>query len=285
MLTEASCAVALWRYFGGERKKQWMAIALVLTSFPSGAAERMGQITPLMLGALTAFLLLARSRRDFLAGVCLIGLGMKPHLLYLVVLAILLWTARSRRWKIAIGMGTIYALATAVALLFDPPALDYFHGTTQAALDTICGVGGALRSIFGMQYAWLQFVPTVVGTVWFAVYWSRHRKTWQWEEHVPMLVLVSLVTAPYAWNHDYVLTLPAFVALTVTLSKTRTDWMLPCTFYLVLQVAIFNEIELFSKAWAAASGVLWLVFYLAVQRYFGSTRQTGALPLAAPASA
>lgn len=274
MATEVVCALALWRYFGGDPGKRWMAIVLVLTFFPGGAAERMGQITPLMLGAVAAFLLFVRERRYTMAGLCLIGFGMKPHLLYLVVLAVVLWTVESRRWSLAVAAVSTYAIATLGAIAFNHQVLGYFHGTTQAALDTSCGVGGALRSLFGMQFVWLQFLPTLVGAAWLVFYWRKHRNAWKWEERIPMLLLVSVATAPYSWNHDYILVLPAFVSLVVTISRTRTDWLVPCAFYLVLQIVVFNEVELFSKAWAAASSLLWLVLYIGLKRYFSETTRT-----------
>ncbi|HXE06259.1 MAG TPA: glycosyltransferase family 87 protein [Acidobacteriaceae bacterium] len=168
MFVEAASAIALWRYFGGESRKQWIALIIAVTFLPSGAAEHMGQITPLMLGALTIFLLLMRRRREVIAGVFLIGLGLKPHLLYLVMLAVILWTIESRRWKLAIAAISSYAAATLGAIVFNHQVLKYAHGTTQAALDTSCGVGGALRSLFGTQLVWLQFLPTLAGVAWFA---------------------------------------------------------------------------------------------------------------------
>lgn len=267
MAMEAACAMALWKYFGGEASKRWIALVVAITFLPGGAAERMGQITPFMLAGLTASLLLLHKRRDMLAGICLIALGMKPHLLYLVVLAIICWTVQSRRWKIAIGAVSIYVLSTAAAIAFNHQALGYFHGSTQAAMDTICGVGGALRSIFGMQMAWLQFVPTVFGSIWFAFYWKKHRNAWVWQQRIPTLVLVSLATAPYSWSHDYVLVFPAVLSLAVALSKTRTDWVAPAGCYFIVQMVIFNMCNGLPKAWVSTASLLWLAFYYGIRHY------------------
>lgn len=283
LFTEAICSVALWRYFGGETRKQWMAVVLALTFLPAGTAELMGQITPLMLAGLTAFLLSLRWRREGIAGVCLIAVGMKPHLLVPVFLAIILWTIQSRRWKLAVAAVSTYALASLGAILFNHNVLGYFRDTPQAALDTSCGVGGVLRSLFGMQLVWLQFLPTMIGAVWFAFDWKKHRKAWSWEERIPLLLLVSIATAPYAWAHDYILALPAFVALTVALSKTRTDWLIPSGLYLVVQMVISIGV---TKAWLATLSLLWLVLYCAVTRYFTSppVRMEAALSQPVPAT-
>jgi hypothetical protein len=217
LILEAVSAIALWRYFGGEKSKQWIALILFVTFLPLGSAEHMGQITPLILAGLTAFLFLLRRQRYVLAGACLLTLGLKPHLLYLVLLALLLWTIQTKRWSLAISAIFTYGSATLAAILFNRNVLGYFHSTVQAAMDTSCGVGGALRSIFGMQHTWLQFLPTAIGTAWFARYWIRNRRGWTWEEHLPLVLLVSLGTAPYSWAHDYILAFPSFIALTVAI--------------------------------------------------------------------
>ena len=263
MVLETVSAVALWRYFGGEKKKQWMAIALVLTFLPAGAAEHMGQITPLILAGLTAFLFSLRRKHYLLAGVCFLALALKPHLLYLVIFAIVLWAIQARKWLLGISAILTIASATVGAILFNHNLLGFFHGTAQAALDISCGVGGVLRSIFGMQHTWLQLLPTVVGTAWFAFYWKRHRHGWTWEEHLPLVLLVALGTSPYSWADDYVLALPALAALAVRMARTRTDWLVPSALYLVVQIVIFTEAELLSKAWMATASLLWLVLYCA----------------------
>ncbi len=195
-------------------------------------------------------------------GACLLTLGLKPHLLYLVLLALLLWAIQTKRWSLAVSAIFFYASSTLAVIAFNHNVLDYFHGTVHAAMDTSCGVGGALRSIFGLQHAWLQFLPTAIGPAWFALYWIRNRRRWTWEEHLPLVLLVSLGTAPYSWAHDYILALPSFVALTVAISRTRTDWLVASGLYLVVQYFISNEAGLLSNAWMAAASLLWLVLYL-----------------------
>jgi hypothetical protein len=261
LILEAVSAIALWRYFGGEKKMQWIALVLFVTFLPLGSAEHMGQITPLILAGLTAFLFLLRRQRYVLAGVCLLTLGLKPHLLYLVLLALLLWTIQTKRWALASSAIFTYGSATLAAILFNRNVLGYFHGTVQAAVDTSCGVGGTLRSIFGMQHTWLQFLPTAIGTAWFASYWIRNRRGWTWEEHLPLVLLVSLSTAPYSWAHDYILAFPSFIALTVAISRTRTDWLIASALLLVVQIEIYSLIDPTSKAWLATASLLWLVLY------------------------
>lgn len=258
---EAICAIALWRYFGGEKRKQWIALVLFATFLPTGSAEHMSQLTPLILAGLTAFLFLLRRQHYLLAGACLLTLGLKPHLLYLVILAILLWAAQTRKWSLAISAIFTYAGATFAAIVFNRNVLGSLHGTVHAAMDISCGVGGVLRSILGVQHVWLQFLPTVIGTAWFARYWIRNRRGWTWEERLPLVLLVSLSTAPYSWAHDFILAIPALIALAVAISRTRTDWLVASAFYFVAQITIFSVVPPDSKAWMATASLLWLILY------------------------
>jgi hypothetical protein len=221
-----------------------------------GVAELLGQITPLILACLTALLLLLRSKRPFAAGLLLLGFGFKPHLLYLVSLAILFWIVKTRAWTMLAGAVLSYVTATAAALLYNPNSLDYFRHSFGAAMETFCGLGGILRSIFGMQHQWLQFLPSLFGTAWFLYYWFKHRRQWDWQIHLPLLLLVSLCSAPYYWSHDFILILPVVIAVAI-----RGGF---CSFpilsaYLVVQVIVFSP-EL-SPAWKSAASILWIAFY------------------------
>jgi hypothetical protein len=259
---EATSFLMLWRYFGGEKSKQWIALALFATLLPAGVAEHAGQITPLMLAGLTAFLYSLRHQRYLPAGTCLLTLGLKPHLLYLALLAIVLWTAQNRKWSLFTGAIATYASATLAAIAYNRSILGYFHGTMSAAMVTTCGVGGALRSIFGFEHAWLQFAPMAVGIPWFVRYWIRNRRTWTWEGHLPMLLLVSIGTAPYFWAHDFLLAVPALISLAVAFSRTRTNWIGVSALYTLAQLAILEAAAITgSKAWMATASLVWILLY------------------------
>ena len=260
---EATSFLILWRYFGGEKSKQWIALALFATLLPAGIAEHAGQVTPLMLAGLTAFLYSLRHKRYLLAGACLLPLGLKPHLLWLVLLAIVLWTVQNKKWELFLGAIAAYASATLAAIAYNHNTLGYLHGSTaNAAMVTVCGVGGALRSIFGFEHTWLQFVPMAIGLPWFAQFWLHNRRTWTWEQRLPMLLLVSIGTAPYFWAHDFILAVPALISLAVAFSQTRTNWIGVAALYLIAQIAI-SEASVFtgSKAWMATASLVWIPLY------------------------
>jgi hypothetical protein len=255
-------AVGLWLYFGGSRSRLWIPVLLVATFLQMGATEAVGQITPLILAGLTGFLLLSRKNRYFLAGMCLFVFGIKPQLLYLVFLAILIWIVRERRWSVLAGALTISLLSMLAAAIYNPLSLDYFHSGYKAAIDTNCGIGGILRNIFGRQHTWMQYVPTVFGAAWFVWYTRNQRGRWNWRQHLPLLTLISISTAAYGWYHDFILILPAIIAVTAR-GAYRSSAALVC--YVAAQVVMMLAGNI-SRPWMFTAGLLWIPLYLYLDR-------------------
>ena len=274
---EILCSLAFWRYFGGDRRRQWIACAVLATFLPAAAAEHYGQITPLILAGVTGFFFALRNRRYVLAGACLLIFGLKPHLLYLVLFAILLWSIEHRKWSIPITGFVLATLASLGSIAFNRNVLGFFHGTLDAAVQTDCGLGGFLRVLFGEQHLWLQFLPSAAGMVWFAWYWSRHHRRWVWEERLPLLLLVSIGTSPYFWWHDLVVGLPAILALTIQVARKR-QWLSATILYLVIQVFI----GLFGvNSESSAASLLWILLYALIQS--ARVPQVSGEPISEPA--
>ena len=213
-----------------------------------------------VLAGITGFLMALRKERYWLAGACLLLFGLKPHLLYLVLLAVLLWSVQQRKWPVPISAALSAGVASLVAIAVNREVLGFFRGSVGAALDYSCGVGGALRAIFGAQHVWLQFVPCGFGLMWFSWYWMRHRTAWRWEERMPLLLLVSISSAAYFWAHDFVLAIPAMIALAIQVARART-WVLAVATYLLVQVAIMTADSDATKTWMSAASLLWLLLY------------------------
>ena len=257
LLLDVVSALGLWCYFGGRWQSSWIALAVFVTFVPLGTAEYLGQFTPLMLASLTFFLLFLRSQRWTLAGVTMLGLCMKPQLLWLVLLAILLWAVRNRKLRV-VGTGVLtVTFFGCLALFINPQISHYFGDAYGPAIDTLCGAGGALRAIFGMEHRWLQFVPSVAGGVWFACYWIRNRESWDWPTHLPLLLIVSVASSPYCWFHDFILALPAFVLLAL-----RGSWRSAPVLAAWLTLQVLIGMPQINKAEAAALSAFWIVFFL-----------------------
>jgi hypothetical protein len=256
LLLNLFSAMGLWRFYGGAARSVWIPLAVFLTFTPLGTVENMGQITPLILACITAFLLLVQSKRWLLAGTALLGFGLKPHLLWLLSAAVLLWAVRERKWRLLLGAFLAYAVASFAAVAFNLQVIHYVADAYGAAVETSCGFGGALRLLFGVDRSWLQYLPSLVGASWFVWFWTRRRAAWSWPEHLPLLLLVSVASSPYCWFHDFILVLPAFIAL----AARQTYRSVPVlASWLVVQLIILLPL---AKAGAAALSALWIPFWL-----------------------
>lgn len=209
----------MWSLFGGRRDRRWVGVAIVLAALPTLFALQSGQISPLLLLGAVLFLEFERRGYPALAGAATVLLAIKPHLAYLVWVAIFCEAGRTRRWRMLIGGALAGVVCSVFPLLFVPDVWNQFRDAManrppeQWRSPTL---GTVLRMQFGEDLFKLQFVPVLVGLAWFATYYPRWARRWNWADQMPLLLLVSFVTAPYgAWPFDMVLLLPAVAWLTV----------------------------------------------------------------------
>jgi len=267
-----------WRLYGGGNSGRHLKWFVGILFAPTLTVLILGQIGPLIVLGITAFLLVERQRQDFVAGMLLLPVALKPHLLYLFWIALLLWTARERRWSILTGFGVAWFVCSGIAVLLDPAIFRQYFSLwhDQGILDEAYPVlGGVLRLIFGAEKHWLQFIPSAVGLVWFLQYWRAHRDDWGWLGKMPLLLLVSLVTIPYGWFFDLVVLLPVLMQSTVWLLRSRDSVAAQVIgAFIASNVVVFTFIALglrtFWYVWAAP---LWLLLYLILRR---TIRQTSA---------
>jgi Glycosyltransferase family 87 len=216
------CSESCWRLYGGSSSQRWVAWVLGLLFLPTMSSMFYGQISPLMLLGAVAFMWAVKDGRWGRAGLAASLLALKPQVVYLFWLAFILWVVQERRWRVLLIALAAGAVATAIPTTFNPSVLiqyvrayaaqpPFFWAPAVPAL--------ALRLIFGADKTWLQFVPSVLGLIWLAWRWRAHRSSWQWEEQLPPLLLVSYVTASYGWTFDQVIFIPALMQAAV--------WILP----------------------------------------------------------
>jgi hypothetical protein len=209
--------------------------------------------------------------------------ALKPHLFLPFVAALAVWIVVSRAWKLLAGAAASLALTSADASLIDPHAwIDYTHLLHSPAMadEFIPCLTRALRQWIDPAATWLQYLPAALGCIWAAVYYWRRRAAWDWKTNGSLLMLVSLLTAPYCWIYDQCLLVPALLD---GVYATRRRSLL-----LILALAVFAmDIEMICGVrvvsllylWTAPA---WLVWYLIARAF---TREPGVLSvLASPTS-
>ena len=74
-------------------------------------------------------------------------------------------------------------------------------------------IGTLLRTVFGWEHTYLTFVAPALGVLWVGYYCHSNRMRWRWDEHMPLVVLVSVMMTAYGWVFDHiVLLIPIIVA-------------------------------------------------------------------------
>jgi hypothetical protein len=268
----------LWLIFGGRRESRWIGWLAAIAFLPSLFALQSGQISPLLLLGAVLFLECERRGWHLLAGAAMLLLAIKPHLAYLVWVAILCRTGFGGRAGLLQILGGLLAgvAATVIATACDPAILPQYAdalANRPPAQWLSPTLGTVLRLAFGADLFKLQFVPVVAGFAWFAWYWKHHAAAWNWTEQLPLLLLVSFITAPYgAWPFDLVLLLPAAVKLLVLRRA-----MLPLVAINAACLAM-NLLQTGSFAFIWVAPAL-LVTYLAGTR--GEARSTASVPAVA----
>lgn len=173
----------------------------------------MGQTTVFALFGYVLFLYLRRSH-PYLAGVSLWLCALKPHLFIPFAVVLLLWILLTGSYRILIGASVALAASCAIAWLLDPAVwTDYAQMMRSTGLgkEYIPCLVVALEFLLGPHGAWLPYLAPLLGSAWALGYFWRHRQEWDWEKHGNLLVLVSLVAAPYSWVYDGGLAIPALL--------------------------------------------------------------------------
>lgn len=181
---------------------------------PALACLLAGQIGIFLLLGVTLFLFLHTSR-PYLAGAALLLCGLKPHLFLAFGVVLIAWVVMRRAYAILAGAVAALTASLALILVLDPGIwLQYAHGEKGENIQNLfipC-VSLVLRVAIHRSAIWLQFLPAVTGCAWAFWYFWKHREHWDWMDRGVLLLLVSVMVAPYAWFTDEVILLPAILA-------------------------------------------------------------------------
>jgi hypothetical protein len=68
-----------------------------------------------------------------------------------------------------------------------------------------------LRLWVSPQTTILQYVLPIAGCVWALLYFWKRRQGWDWVRHGGLLIVVSILAAPYCWVFDQAVAIPALL--------------------------------------------------------------------------
>jgi hypothetical protein len=212
-----------WHIFGEGTRPPLFWVIIGYCFAPVPACLVAGQFGMVLLLGIVLFLLL-EPHYPFLAGAVLILPFAKPHLLSLMWLALGLWVCREKKGRIASGFFSAIAIAIAVALMFDPAIFQHYRAMLQDAAighEFIPALSGVLRLLLLRPFFWAQFIPMAIALVWCAWFCAVNGPNWDWRKHGLTLLVVSVLTTPYAWFTDEVVLLPAMLQAGLWIYRAR----------------------------------------------------------------
>lgn len=254
----------LWRLCGKPDSRLHL---LGLAFAPVVACQMAGQIGAFFLICLVLFLAFCETK-PFLAGVVLMPFALKPHLFVPFAVALLIWCVGRKRMMVLAGAFVALAASCAISLAIDPHVWAQYWGVTSsvAMMDwRVPTIALALRSWIHPSWRWLGFVPEAAACAWAARYAWKWRGAWDWMREGQLVLVVSIVCAPYSWISDQCLLLPA--VLTALYAAGRRHRAL-AAFLLIDAVMLVQTFQLPSMTswWFAWTAPAWLVWYLYAMR-------------------
>jgi hypothetical protein len=242
----------------------------------------------LMAGQLGIFLLLGvvlflyfHKSRPAIAGAALFLCAAKPHLLLPFGIVLLLWVFIQKAYLVLAGFCAALLASCALAFCFDIHAWSQYVREMRTAgimEEFIPTLSGLLRLLLHRDAVWLQFLPEAAACLWALWYFWTRRSRWDWMNQGLLLLIVSVLCAPYAWFTDEAILLPAVLAGVYRADDAGRS-LLPFGFIAgAAMIEIFAKIQMNSGfyAWTVPA---WLAWYLY------ATRNKGIRPKDAQSSA
>jgi hypothetical protein len=260
LLLSLVASVAMVRFMLGSPKN---LLHLLAFSFaPALSCLLAGQVSLFVLLGLVLFLKLHRSH-PLLAGASLWLCLLKPHIFLPFGVVLLLWICLTRSYRILAGTTLALGVSSAIATLLNPLVwTQYAQMMSTARIDRLpvpC-LSAVLRQCVFPHTLWLQCLPAAVGCAWALVYFLKRRHEWDWIEDGSLLMLVSVLVAPYSWFMDQAVLIPALLH-GVYFARSRTLVAIFAMLSAVIEVFAIRGVELHSAFYLWTAPV-WLLWYL-----------------------
>lgn len=261
----------LWHLYEYPIRRLWVAWLVAVSFIPTLFALNIGQISPLILWGLVAFLYLANQERWLWAGAALVLVTLKPQLLLVFWCALTFWVFRREKYSLIWGgfLGLMGMLLIPL-LLRQSLIVDYIQATLSHPPKRwfTPTLGAILRFYFGWEKLWLQFLPLLLGLIWWG-YLELHRSDdASWLVQFPNLLFISLITTAYGWSHDQiVLLIPVIQVVGLLLSQDdRFPWMLAGGYVLINGLALVVHFLRVGESWFIWMAPAWFLWYHLARR-------------------
>ncbi|MGO9438564.1 MAG: glycosyltransferase 87 family protein [Terracidiphilus sp.] len=268
MVTQLAClSIALWILWIMQGRPNTRIHLLGYLFAPALACVMAGQLGIFCLLGVSVFLLW-HDRRPFLAGVALLPLTLKPHLFLAAALVLLLWVAWRKTPRVLAGLVAAMAASYAAVFAFDRKVWPQYMGMLRSNImqDRFAPTLSAyLRWDVSPGTVWLEYLPAAAGCMWALWYFWSRRDRWNWIEHGLVVLLVSVMCAPYAWLTDEAVLLPAVLLGVYRAIDLRRSLLPIAIFCAAALIELYTDVRITSwyYTWTTPA---WLAWYLYATR-------------------
>jgi hypothetical protein len=274
-----SCALVIWSLYSGPRDKFLLPILFAVTFSPLVFSIYEGQINILVLTGLTGFMFFERRGNPFLAGVSVALMTVKPHVLYLFWFALLYWLIKKRSWNFLWGVVLTLGALTGIAVLINQNLLQQYYAVsfnTSPTTIASASINGLYLWLTGETSIYLTFGLIVFGLLLLTSSIFTNQFSVSWKEQLPIILFVSLITAPYIWVHDGLVLLIPLLSMVIAglQSQANTARKVSLVLYILVNIACYVLIpklrfEQFLLFWVPGA---FLFVYLYASKHFRSSK-------------
>lgn len=228
---------------------------------PAIACFLLGQCSLFALFGLALFFHFHRSR-PVLAGAALVLCMFKPHLFLPFGVVLLAWMATRKSYRVFFSAAAALVVTCIAPLFFDPSVYAQYEAmarSSQVQNEFVPTWSELLRIALKPDAFWLQFLPAIAGCLWAIGYFRRHRTEWDWHTHSPLLMLVSVLVAPYAWFFDGAVLLPSLLYAAYRARRNALALLFGLLLLANIQLALGTPSH---SAWYLWWSPAWLAWYL-----------------------
>ncbi len=211
-----AASVLTWQLLSGPSDRRGLIIVLIASMLfgPSLVTLLLGQISSLVFIGLVLSAWWLRAGRDRLAGAALFLTTIKPHVTYFVLLLLVLWLIRHRRWQAFWGMLAAGLISLAILWMIFPGWIRAYLGLLsihrwlipQYITSTVGSLGYALWRTNLFRFAGILLLP-------FACSLLRLADSQGWLTAMNVALLISVPLALYGFVCDQIVFLPALAQM------------------------------------------------------------------------
>ena len=256
-------SVGMVRAMHGHRSPNSLLHLLGYSFAPALSCLLAGQVSLFILLGLVLFLRWHGSQ-PFLAGVSLWLCLLKPHLFLPFGTVLLAWIVLTRKYKIFAGIAVGLGVSSAIATVLDPHVwIQYAQMMRAARIDRVlmpC-LSSLLRYYVPPHTLWLQCLPAGAGCLWALVYFLKRRGEWNWLKNGSILMLVSVLVAPYTWFMDQAVLIPALL-YGLYFTRSRSLVAILALMSAVVEIEILRGLPLLHSKfylWTTPAFLAWFV--------------------------